>query len=166
MGIHGSIVSRRGLRTVLWAAGLVACAAGWASAQKPVAPAAPKNQQVTGFRVPSYDSDNNLTSQLFGDAATILPDGRVDITELRLEFYSGSASNRLTEMRVTSPRCMYNRNSGSATSDAPVRLARENMVITGTGFEWNNRKQRLVIMQDAKVVLKEAEQSIGEGLKP
>lgn len=135
-------------------------------AQKPVAPLAPQNQQVTGFRVPSYDAKNNLTSQMFGDAATILTDGRVDITELRMEFYSGSASNRQTEMRVTAPRCVYNRNSGSATSDAPVRIARDNMVVTGTGFEWNNRDQRLVILKDAKVVLKEAQRSLEEGVKP
>lgn len=139
---------------------------GSAAAQKPVVPLPPQNQQVTGFRVPSYDAKNNLTSQMFGDTATILPDGRVDITELRMEFYSGTTSNRQTEMRVTSPRCVYNRNSGSATSDAPVRIARDNMVVTGNGFEWNNKDQRLVILRDSKVVLKEAQRSIEEGVKP
>lgn len=139
---------------------------GSAAAQKPLVPLPPQNQQVTGFRVPSYDAKNNLTSQMFGDTATILPDGRVDITELRMEFYSGTASNRQTEMRVTSPRCVYNRNSGSATSDAPVRIARDNMVVTGNGFEWNNKDQRLVILRDSKVVLKEAQRSIEEGVKP
>ncbi len=139
---------------------------GSVAAQKPVAPLPPQNQQVTGFRVPSYDAKNNLTSQMFGDTAIILPDGRVDITELRMEFYSGTTSNRQTEMRVTSPRCVYNRNSGSATSDAPVRIARDNMVVTGNGFEWNNKDQRLVILRDSKVVLKEAQRSIEEGVKP
>lgn len=148
------------------AIGILVAGAGWAPAQKPVTPLQPQNQQVTGFRVPSYDAQNNLTSQMFGDAATILTDGRVDITELRMEFYSGAASNRQTEMRVTSPRCVYNRNSGSATSDAPVRIARDNMVVTGIGFEWNNKDQRLVILRDAKVVLKEAQRSIEEGVKP
>ena len=135
-------------------------------AQKPVVPMQPQNQQVTGFRVPSYDAKNNLTSQMFGDAATILADGRVDITELRMEFYSGTASNRQTEMRVTSPRCVYDRNSGSATSDAPVRIARDNMVVTGMGFQWNNKDQRLVILRDSKVVLQEVQRSMKEGLNP
>lgn len=135
-------------------------------AQKAVTPMTPQNQQVTGFRVPSYDARNNLTSQMFGDTATILTDGRVDITDLRMEFYSGTASNRQTEMRVTSPRCIYNRNTGSATSAAPVRIARDNMVVTGIGFEWNNKDQRLVILGDAKVVLKEAQRNMEEGIKP
>lgn len=165
MDVHRSIVSARShLRWGLLALFLVG--ASWASAQKAVTPMTPQNQQVTGFRVPSYDARNNLTSQMFGDTATILTDGRVDITELRMEFYSGATSNRQTEMRVTSPRCVYNRNSGSATSAAPVRIARDNMVVTGMGFEWNNKDQRLVILGDAKVVLKEAQRSIEEGIKP
>jgi hypothetical protein len=47
-----------------------------------------------------------------------------------------------------------------------VRIARDNMVVTGQGFEWNNKDQRLVILGDAKVVLKEAQRSIEEGIKP
>ena len=163
MDIFGSVISQRSLILVVsfCVSGLVSALAQQAVNKPPV-----QNKKITGFRVPSYDDKNNLTSQMFGDAAMILPDGRVDITELRMEFYSGTASNRQTEMRVNSPRCVYNRNSGSATSDAPVRLARDNMVITGTGFEWNNRKQRLVIFQDAKVVLKEAGKNLEEGIKP
>lgn len=160
--ISGRSVGRAAAFAVVCALGL----AGVALAQKPVVPMQPQNQQVTGFRVPSYDAKNNLTSQMFGDAATILADGRVDITELRMEFYSGTASNRQTEMRVTSPRCVYNRNTGSATSDAPVRIARDNMVVTGNGFQWNNKDQRLVILRDSKVVLKEVQRSIEEGVQP
>ena len=165
MDVHRAIVSERSrLRLALFV--LLLGSASWGYAQKAVTPMTPQNQQVTGFRVPSYDARNNLTSQMFGDTATILTDGRVDITELRMEFYSGTVSNRQTEMRVTSPRCVYNRNSGAATSSAPVRIARDNMVVTGTGFEWSNKDQRLVILNDAKVVLKEAQRSIEEGIKP
>lgn len=149
------------LLLLLW---VVATGVVWA--QRPITPMAPQNQQVSRFRVPTYDAQNNLTSQMFGEAATIQADGRVDITELRLEFYSGTASNRLTEMRVTSPRCVYDRNTGSATSDAPVRIARDNMVVTGTGFLFNNKDQSLVIFKDSKVVLKELQRSMDEGVKP
>ncbi len=146
---------------------VVAATAGVGWAQKAIKPMAPQNQQITQFRVPSYDNENNLTSQMFGDTAVILANGKVDITGLRLEFYSGVASNRLTEMRVTSPRCLYDRNSGSATSDAPVRIARDNMVVTGTGFEWSSRNEKLVIHQDAKVVFNDIKRSMREtGVSP
>ncbi len=123
-------------------------------------------QQITGFRVPSYDAENNLTSQLFGDSARILPDGRVDITGLRLEFYSSGETGRVTEMKVTSPRCLYERSSNSATSAAPVRLARDNMVVTGTGFAWMNKEQRMEIYSDAKVVIRDAQRSMKGIVKP
>ena len=165
MDVHCAIVSERS-HLIRGLCALVVAGVTWAHAQKAVTPMTPQNQQVTGFRVPSYDARNNLTSQMFGDTATILTDGRVDITELRMEFYSGTASNRQTEMRVTSPRCVYNRNTGSATSAAPVRIARDNMVVTGQGFEWSNKDQRLVILGDAKVVLKEAQRIIEEGIQP
>lgn len=130
-------------------------AAGWVLAQS-----APDLQQVTGFRVPSYDDQGNMTSQMFGDAARIMTNGMVEITELRMEFYERGSADRQLQMRVTSPRCFYDRGSSSATSSAPVRIARDNMVVTGTGFTWDGRKERLQIMSSAKVVLKDAKASM------
>lgn len=121
-------------------------------------------QQVTGFRVPSYDKDNVMTSQMFGDTAKLLPNGLVEITGLRMEFYSGDATNRVTEMRVTSPKCFYDRTTGSATSDAPVRIARDNMVVTGTGFVFDRATERLVILTDSKVVLRDVKTKLDEGV--
>lgn len=135
------------------------------------APAQPAGeaQTVTGFRVPSYDRDGNMTSQVFGDSARILPDGTVDIVELRMEFYAvngQAATNRQVDMRITSPRCLYNRTSGTATSDAPVRIARDNMVVTGVGFQWFGNAERLEIYNNAKVVLKDIKRGIATEPKP
>lgn len=143
------------------AAAVLLLLAAWAHAQQ-----AGDVQQVTGFRVPSYDDEGNLTSQMFGDTARIMPDGLVEITELRMEFYSGGGTNRDTEMRVTSPKCLYDRGRGSATSDAPVRIARDNMVVTGVGFTWNGKDERLRILKDSKVVLKDVKRSMKEGPVP
>lgn len=119
-------------------------------------------QQVTGFRVPSYNDDGEMTSQMFGDSARIMPDGTVEISELKMEFYTLSGTNRETAMRVTSPRCVYDRSNGTATSDAPVRIARANMVVTGIGFTWNGRDERLRIMRDSKVVLQDVKRTMKE----
>lgn len=126
-------------------------------------------QTVTGFRVPSYDREGNMTSQVFGDSARILPDGAVDIVELRMEFYAvagQTATNRHVDMRITSPRCLYNRTSGTATSDAPVRIARDNMVVTGVGFQWFGNAERLEIYNSAKVVLKDVKRGMKTEPKP
>ena len=123
-------------------------------------------QTVSGFRVPSYDQNGEMTSQMFGDYAKILPDGYVEIAQLKMEFYSNEGTNRITNMRVTSPRCIYNRTRGTAVSDSDVRIARDDMVVTGTGFLWNNEDQFLKITQNAKVVLKNAHTNIQEGASP
>ncbi len=117
-------------------------------------------QTVSKFRVPSYDEQGELTSQMFGDYATIMPDGYVEVTQLRMEFYKGSESNRVTDMQVTAPRCLYHRERGAAVSDSDVRISRENMVVTGTGFVFHNGSQSLKILKNAKVVIRNADRSM------
>lgn len=146
------------MKCAAWfAAAMLALIAGWSVAQT-----VDENQTVSGFRVPTYDADGRLVSQLFGDSARILPDGAVEIAELRMEFYSkmSDATNRILDMRVTSPRCFYDRNSGIATSDAPVRISRDNMVVTGTGFRWSGSEERLEIYSESKVVLKDIKRTM------
>lgn len=126
-------------------------------------------QTVSGFRVPSYDEDGNMTSQMFGDYARILPDGYVEISQLRMEFYKGDGTNRTTDMNVSSPRCLYHRVRGAAVSDQAVRIARTNMVVTGVGFLYLEKAQSLQIMTNAKVVLRNFSKDVyagGETKKP
>ena len=152
------------MKRAAWGAtALAVVALAWASAQP-----GDEAQTVSGFRVPSIDKDGNLTSQMFGDSARILPNGLVDIAELRMEFYvRGSVmTNRQIDMRITSPRCLYNRGTGVATSEAPVRIARDNMVVTGTGFRWVGSEERLEIYSEAKVVLKDVKRNINSEAKP
>jgi hypothetical protein len=149
-------------------AATVALAIAWAYARA-AGQSVGDAQTVTGFRVPSYDREGRMTSQVFGDTARIRADGSVDIVELRVEFYGNedlAATNRAVEMRITSPRCIYHRASGVVTSDASVRIARENMIVTGEGFQWIGPAERLEIYRNAKVVLKDAKRSIRMESKP
>jgi hypothetical protein len=123
-------------------------------------------QRLTNFSVPTYNDRGELTSKLFGDYARIMPDGLVEITELRAEFYSGGETNRRTDMRVSAPTCFYHRGKGVAMSDSSVRIARENMVVTGDGFLWDSRRESLKIAQNARVVLKDIGRSAKETNRP
>ena len=116
-------------------------------------------QTVAGFRVPEYDENNQLKSQLFGDFAKVLPEGIIEITQLKIDFYSEGK----VEMTVTSPKCTYKQKEGKAESDADVRITREDMVVTGKGFAWNGRDEKFEIFKEAKVVLKGARKQVAEG---
>ena len=128
----------------------------------------PKSQDIGGFRSPSYGKDGAMTSQIFGDFAHVMPNGYVDITGLRVEFYKTDevTSNRLVNMTVTSPKCVYHRERRTAASKDDVRIVRDDMVITGKGFIWENEQEVMQILHDSKVVLKNARRDMKEGIKP
>jgi len=121
--------------------------------------------QIKKFKVPTYADDGTMTSQIFGEAAMVLPNGDIEITELKMEFYSNEGASaesddRKTDMTVTSPQCFYNRAKGVVVSDSDVRISRNELVVTGKGFTWNNDKQELKILNDSKVVLRGARKNI------
>ena len=108
-------------------------------------------QVITGFRVPEYDEQGKMKNQLFGDYAKIPVTGPIELQQLKYEIYGTGTQ---AEMRITAPLCFYDRERGAAHSDGAVRIAREDMVITGVGFDFNRYDERMVIHNQAKVVLK------------
>ena len=108
-------------------------------------------QVITGFRVPEYDDQGKLKNQLFGDYAKIPLSGPIEVHQLKYEIYGESTQ---AETRITAPLCFYDREQGTAHSDGAVRIAREDLVITGMGFDFNRHEERMVIHKQVKVVLK------------
>jgi lipopolysaccharide export system protein LptC len=106
-------------------------------------------QTLTSFRVPEFDEQGRMKSQIFGDFAEVLPDGVIKITKLTMEFYTGSN----VDMRVTAPRCIYDKERGGAASDSEVKIVRDNMEVTGVGFAWNARREKFQIFKQVRVVL-------------
>ncbi|NCD34440.1 MAG: hypothetical protein EOL87_13635 [Spartobacteria bacterium] len=114
---------------------------------------------VLDFNVPEYDGNGNLKSELLGDSADIYPDGRVVIKNIKIDSYKAGQ----VALRITSPLCEYSEDSKSAWSDAPVRISADKMVVTGTGFSWDSGSERMKILSDVKVVLKNAKKQVNTG---
>lgn len=108
--------------------------------------------ELEGFRVPEYNEDGSMKSQLFGERAVLKENGQVEITELKIEFYQPGKSN----VTVTAPQCTYERNSRDAESDGPLKIDMQEMTVTGRGFVCEGQEYRFTILNDAKVVLKDA----------
>ena len=134
---------------LLLACGLLAVSAG---AQRD------DNQTISGFSVPEYTEDGTLKSRLYGDYAKLQAGGVIEITNLRIEFYDGET----VSMEITAPRCTYNRERGLAMSQGKVRIERENMIVTGTGFSWSADRGLLRIFQDSAVELAGVQQHMEE----
>lgn len=108
---------------------------------------------IEKFEVPERDEAGNLKWKLSGDRATIRPDGLMNIHNARAEFYT---SNRV-DLVFTSPVCLLDRLHNRAATDAPVRIERENMIITGIGGDWDGNSSSISIRSNIQVIIKNAE---------
>ena len=118
---------------------------GWASA----APAQLEGQSVKGFRLPEYDANGKLKQQLYGETATFLQDGLIQLTGLKIEvFREGEVM-----ARIFSPLCAYDPNRKRAASKDHIRIVTEKAVLTGDGFAWNGENEQFQIFKNARVTL-------------
>ncbi|HMP73681.1 MAG TPA: LPS export ABC transporter periplasmic protein LptC [Kiritimatiellia bacterium] len=119
--------------------------------------------RIQGFRVPTFDEEGRMTAMIFGDFAMVLPDGMVEITQLRMEFYDKELDEngeRVVQMTVESPTCFYHRGREVAVSDSAVKITREGLVVMGEGFMWNNRDQTLKIISKARVEVSDRHRNV------
>jgi hypothetical protein len=129
-------------RRILAAAVFAAAVAGPVAAQI-------EGQAVKGFRLPEYDADGKLKQQLYGETATFLQDGIIQLTGLKIEIFRDGQ----VTARIFSPECAYDPNRKRAASKAHIRIVTEKAVLTGDGFAWNGENEQFQIFKNAKVVL-------------
>jgi lipopolysaccharide export system protein LptA len=114
------------------------------------------NMEISGFRVPEYDDQGIMTSQLFGDRAEVGGGGEVKITGLRIEFYKGGK----TLMEVSSPYCFYNQKTREAHSDAPVAADMERVKVRGRGFRLQSDKGEVRVLEESRVTIEDVMQQV------
>ncbi len=108
---------------------------------------------VIDFQVPQYDTNGVMTGMLRGNDANIYPDRMAEISGVRMDIFRNTLTGRVADVRVTSPKCFYHADKGYAVSEETIRIARDNMIITGSNYVINSKDQRMQINHDAKVVL-------------
>ncbi len=115
-----------------------------------------KDEVAGNFRVPEYDREGNLKSQLLGESARMISKDMVEVSNFKIELFKDGQ----IETRVTAPHCVYNLRTKNALSPHSVRIMRGDAVITGTSFSYDAAYQRFVIETNAKVVLRNARKNI------
>ena len=108
-----------------------------------------KGLEITGFRVPEYNEQSEMTSQLFGDRAVMEGNGKVRIIKANMEFYRGEE----TFMVVKSPYCIYDQKTNQAHSDAPVAADMDGVRVRGRGFELASNTRIVNILNDCVVTI-------------
>lgn len=111
-------------------------------------------QAIKGFRYPDYDAQGQLKMEIAGDRAKVLPQGLIQITNLRMTFYEEGK----IAMHVTTPLCLYDRVKQTAFSTSEVCITRAEIIITGRGFDWKEKDGRICINNNTRVVLQKTGQ--------
>ena len=109
-------------------------------------------QVVKGFCYPDYDENGNLKFKLVGDEAKIQADDLIQVKNLQIFFYEDGE----IITRVTTPWCIFNRETRVVTSTSTVCIARSGIVLRGKRFEWNADQEYFSILREAEVVLRKA----------
>ena len=110
-------------------------------------------QNIKGFRYPDYDDQGQLKMEVAGDKAQILPEGLIQISNLKMTFYEEGKN----VMNVATPLCFYDRLKQTAVSTAQVCVTRAEIKITGNGFSWNESAGQIRINDNARVILQKTE---------
>ena len=113
-----------------------------------------EGMEISGFRVPEYDEQGQMTSQLFGDHARMGKDGVVRIDGVRVEFYREGD----VFLTATAPYCFYDRNARRAESDAPLRAEMEGFLLTGKGFDLEADGRTVHVKEESRVEISDVMQ--------
>ena len=118
-----------------------------------------QEDEIGKFRFPEYDDEGVMKSQIFGDHAVIQNDGKVKVSNFKIEVYEKGD----TQMLVTAPECVYDRKNSSARSESAVRIKQDQMIVTGKDFSWDGKSEIFIIRQDARVTLKDIRRNMKTG---
>jgi hypothetical protein len=110
-------------------------------------------QVIKNFRYPDYDEDGNLNFEVTGAKGHLETDDLIKITDLKVTLYS----KQKISMILTSPFCLYDKNTHTAESTSLVHMARNNIIIEGQDYFCNIQNKKFTIKKKAKVIVKTSE---------
>jgi len=119
-------------------------AGGVARAQNP-------DEAMSDLRVAlDYYDDGKLKTELFATRALVRPEGGIQATGLVFRCFTQSGE---TELTIKADNCECDQADQTARSDSKVSMEKAEMKITGTGFVWNGKGERVKLLKNVRVEL-------------
>lgn len=115
-----------------------------------------EDREIDDFRIPEFDANGLLKSEIFGKKAKMLQDNKIRITELQIIMYKkhvGTSYSNEVDAVLTSDHCTVDQKSKDAFSNAEMKIVRDNVVITGKGFRWSAGNQRIEILNNFRMIM-------------
>ncbi len=106
---------------------------------------------LRGVRIPiECYATGRVKVELKAERADVHESGDMNAYGVRVTFFDPTGR---VETVVIADDCLFNKKSNTITSDRPVRMERQGVVITGRGFLWETAVATVRILNDVRVVL-------------
>jgi LPS export ABC transporter protein LptC len=107
---------------------------------------------IQNLRIPlEFYQSGKVKTELTAGLAKIPPKGDIEATDVKLEFLDPQGN---VEGRMVADDCHYDKTNGVAKSESNVKMEKQGTVITGKGFVWNSKDEKITILSNVKVILK------------
>ena len=106
-------------------------------------------QPLEGLRVPiDFFPDGTLKHELTAQRARVMPDGSIEGTGIEFRVFTPDGNEEVT---IRAADATVDRVGRSGHSESPVALMRDNLLLTGEGFEWNGVGETIRILRRVRL---------------
>jgi len=115
-----------------------------------------EDREIDDFRIPEFDANGALKSEIFGKKARMLSDNKIRVTGLQIIMYKKRfdfSTTNVIDAVLSSEHCTVDQKTKDAFSNAEMKIVRDNVVITGKGFRWTADSQRIEILNNFHMVM-------------
>ncbi len=110
-------------------------------------------------KLPDHDrgGSGRLRSLLMGDSMVAKEPGIMLVRGVRLETYAYDGEQRIVDLIVEAPECLFDLRARIVSSSGPMKATRVGggLRLSGVGFEWKQRVSKLVVHNNVRTVLRQ-----------
>ena len=110
-------------------------------------------------KLPDHDrgGTGRLRSLLTGDSMVPRGPGRVLVRGVRLETYMYIDGQRIVDLIIEAPECLFDARTRIVSSSGPMTAVRSegDLALKGVGFEWQQQTSKLLVRSDVRTILKQ-----------
>lgn len=119
---------------------------------------------VAHAQAPSTAPAQNWVLPLFTDkegyrsmtlrGSEVRPSGRnIAVTDLNITIFSGDATARVDSI-LLSPNALFHPKEKRASGDSPVRYIRDDIEVTGVGWDYDHATKKVFLRQNVRVTFR------------
>jgi hypothetical protein len=110
---------------------------------------------IENFKLPGFDSETGYrTWELKGSEVSYVDENQVLIQDMVLTSFQGR-SGVVVDFKIESPKAAMFLKEGAARGDSPIRVTGDGFVLVGRDWSFENKKKKLVIRKNARVVFEQ-----------